>query len=339
MDLNLLWFVLIGFLLAGYAILDGFDLGVGILHLVVPRTDDERRVSLNSIAPLWDGNEVWLVTFGGALFAAFPKAYAAAFSALYLPFMLLLLFLIGRAVAIEFRSKQKHGFWRAYWDFSFSAASALASLLFGVAVGTSIQGLPINAAGDFQGSLLDLVHGYPILIGLLTVALFAMHGAIYLYLKTEGEFQQRLHGWVWRCFGLFLVLYLTATIWTLVYMPSATANFQHHPWLWIVVVLNILAIANIPRAMFKHRPRYAFVSSSATIAALVLLFGAALYPNLVVSTLNPAWTLDIYSAASSQKTLGIMAICALIGMPFVVTYSCIVFWIFRGKVQIGEHSY
>src|SRR5262245_4041243 len=339
MDLNLLWFILLGVLLAGYAVLDGFDLGVGTLHLLLARSDHDRRVMLNTIGPIWDGNEVWLVTFGGALFAAFPEAYAAAFSALYLPFMILLFALIGRAVSIEFRSKQTHAFWRWYWDFSFFGASTLASLLFGVAVGDAIIGIPINERHEFAGTLLDLVRPYPLLIGLLTVALFTMHGAIYTYLKTEGEIQQRAHRHVWRWFGIFMVLYLFATFWTLTQMPSAVRNFRDHPWLWIFAALNVLAIANIPRAMFLGRPGYAFASSSATICALVLLFGAALYPNLVTSSLSPDWSLTIYSAASSQKTLGIMAICAAIGMPFVVTYTLIVFWVFRGKTRVHEHSY
>ncbi|MBX3359760.1 MAG: cytochrome d ubiquinol oxidase subunit II [Phycisphaeraceae bacterium] len=339
MDLHLLWFILLGVLLTGYAILDGFDLGVAMLHLAVGRNDHERRIILNSIGPLWDGNEVWLVTFGGALFAAFPIAYAVSFSAMYIPFMLLLLALIGRGVAIEFRSKQKSRFWRAYWDFSFFGASTLVAFLFGVSVGIAMQGIPIDSSREFVGSLRDLLGVYPVLTGLLTLSVFAMHGSIYLYLRTEGELQERVHRWVWRCFGLFLVTYIVTTIWTLTNVPSATTNFRAHPWLWVFVVLGVLAIANIPRAMFKARPRYAFVSSAATIATLVLLFGAALFPNLVTSSIDPSLHLNIYNSASSQKTLGIMAVCAAIGIPFVLSYTVIVLWIFRGKTRLEDHSY
>lgn len=338
MDLHLFWFVLLGVLLTGYAILDGFDLGVGILHPAA-RRDDERRVFMNAIGPLWDGNEVWLVTFGGALFAAFPRAYAAVFSAFYLPFMLLLFALIFRAVSMEFRSKHEGAAWRRFWDGSFYAASALATFLMGVAVGDSMVGIPIGPDGDFTGGILDLLRPYALLVGVLAVATFAMHGAIYLHLKTEGELQQRLHGWMWRTFGLFLVAYMVVTVVTLVTLPAATRNFVRIPWAWVVVLLNILAVANIPRAIFKGRPFDAFVSSSCTIAALVFLFGVALFPNLIVSSGDPAWSLTITNAASSEKTLAIMRTIAILGMPFVAAYTAVVYWVFRGKVQLGKFSY
>ncbi len=338
MDLNLLWFALLGLLLTGYAVLDGFDLGVGVLHLAA-RGDDERRVMLNAIGPLWDGNEVWLVTFGGALFAAFPEAYATAFSAFYLPFYLLLFALIFRAVSIEFRSKREMRWWRATWDAAFSVASALAALLFGVAVGNSMLGIPIGADREFAGALGDLLRPYSLLVGLFVVAAFAMHGSIFLYLKTEGELQRRVHGWMWRTFGLFLVLYLLTTIVTLVTIPGATRNFREYPILWVVVVLNVLAVANIPRAIWLGRPAYAFASSCATIAAFVFLFGVALFPNLLTSSLSPDFSLTIHNSASSQKTLGIMALIAVLGMPFVLTYTAVIYWTFRGKVELGKFSY
>jgi cytochrome d ubiquinol oxidase subunit II len=338
MDLNLFWFVTLGVLLAGYAILDGFDLGVGILHLGA-RRDEERRVFMNAIGPLWDGNEVWLVTFGGALFAAFPNAYATAFSGFYLAFMGLLFALIFRAVSMEFRSKRESRAWRRFFDYCFCGASTLATLLFGVAVGNCIKGIPIDGSGEYAGTFLDLLGLYPLLVGLFAVAMFAMHGAIYLYLKTTGELQQRIHGWMWRTFGLFLALYLLTTIYSLVQVPNATRNFKDHPWVWVVVLLNVLAIANIPRAIYLGRPMYAFLSSCCSIAAFVFLFGVALYPDLLVSSLNPAWTLDIHNAASSGKTLQIMQIIAFVGMPFVLAYTIIIYWMFRGKVELGKFSY
>src|SRR5262245_24782354 len=205
--LHLVWFALLGVLLAGYAILDGFDLGVGILHLFV-RKDEERRIFMNSIGPLWDGNEVWLVVFGGALFAAFPRAYAAAFSGFYTPFMFILAGLIFRGVSMEFRSKQAWRAWRAFWDIAFCAASTLVTFTFGVLVANCIRGLPLGADGDFvtRVTVLDLLwpgKPYPILVGLFAVATFAMHGSIYLYLKTEGELQRRIHRWMWTAFGIF----------------------------------------------------------------------------------------------------------------------------------------
>ena len=338
MDLNILWFILLGVLLTGYAILDGFDLGVGMVHLAVKK-DDERRILMNSIGPLWDGNEVWLVTFGGALFAAFPQAYATAFSGFYTAFMILLFALIFRAVSMEFRSKHDAPAWRSFWDVSFCAASILATFLFGVAVGNAMRGMPIGPDMEFQGTFLSLLHPYALLVGLLAVATFAMHGSIYLHLKTEGELQKRIQGWMWRTFGFFLVLYILTTMFTLVTVPLATHNFQEHPWVWIVVVLNVLAVANIPRAIFLGRPGYAFASSCATIAALTFLFGVALFPRLIYSSLDPDWSLTIYNAASSHKTLAIMATIAALGMPFVLAYTSVVYWVFRGKVQLGKFSY
>lgn len=338
MDLHVLWFAIIGVLLIGYAILDGFDLGVGILHLCV-RTDHDRRILLNSIGPLWDGNEVWLVTFGGALFAAFPDAYATAFSSFYVAFMALLLGLIFRAVSIEFRSKSEWPPWRIAWDIAFSAASVLTTFLYGLAVGNCMLGLPIGTDREFAGHFTDQLGLYPVMTGLFAVATFAMHGSIYLYLKTEGELQSRVRRWVWRTFAMFVVLYLLVTALTLVQVPAATQNFYRYPWLVAVVVLNVLAIANIPRAMTQGRPMYAFLSSGATIAAFTFLFGVALFPNLMASTLGPENNLTIYNSASSDKTLGIMLVVAILGLPFVISYTAVVYWIFRGKVQLGKFSY
>ncbi len=338
MDLNTLWYVLLGVLLAGYAILDGFDLGVGILHLAA-RNERERRIMLNSIGPIWDGNEVWLVTFGGAMFAAFPNAYATIFSGFYVAFMMLLFALIFRAVSIEFRSKVDSAAWKRFWDYSFFGASVLATFLFGVAAGNALVGISINAEGSFTGSFFDLVRPYPVLIGLLTVFFAAMHGAIYLYLKTEGELQQVVHRWMWRGFGMTLIVYMLATMFTLAEMPQALHNFRDHQWSWAIVVLTVFAFANIPRAIFLGRPFYAFLSSSVTIVALVFLFSFTLYPNLVVSSISPQYDITVFNAASSRKTLGIMAIIALIGMPFVLAYTAAIYWAFRGKVKISEHSY
>jgi cytochrome bd ubiquinol oxidase subunit II len=342
--LTVTWFVLLGVLLIGYAILDGFDLGVGLIHPFVAKGDRERRVVLNSIGPLWDGNEVWLVTFGGALFAAFPNAYATVFSGFYSAFMLLLFALIFRAVSIEFRSKVHNRFWRSIWDWCFFGASGLAALLFGVAGGNLIAGMAINEGGDYTGTMLNQLWSptagaYPLVVGLMTVALFAMHGGIYLYLKTEGELQERTRRAVWSLFGIFLVLYIFATMYTLQAVPNATRNFEDAPWLWIVPVLNVLAIANIPRALSKDKPLYAFLSSSATIAALATLFAAAIFPNFVVSTTDAANSVNIWNARSSEKTLGIMLIIAVIGIPCVLSYTVAIYWTFRGKVKLDSSSY
>src|SRR5436305_6434863 len=327
--LQLTWFVLLGVLMAGYAILDGFDLGVGILHLFA-RGDTERRVFMNSIGPIWDGNEVWLVVLGGGTFAAFPKAYAAAFSGFYLGFMLLLCCLILRGVAMEFRSKRPSRLWRGTWDVAFSAASALATFLFGVVVGDCMQGLPLGADGDFTRplSLSDLLSPYSVLTGLFAVSAFAMHGSIYLYLKTEGQLQARIKGWMWRTFFLFLAAYLVLTAWTLIALTGSAASFTRHSWLWVVPVLNVLAIANVPRAIYQGRPFDAFLSSAAAIAAFTFLFGAALFPNVIVSSDDAAYSLTVSRAASSETTLEIITVVAALGMPFVLAYTATLYWVF-----------
>ena len=338
--LQLLWYILLGLLLAGYAILDGFDLGVGILHPLA-RNDRERRILMNSIGPLWDGNEVWLVVFGGALFAAFPAAYAAAFSGLYLAFMLILFCLIFRGVSMEFRSKHPGTAWRRTWDFAFWASSSSAAFLFGVAVGNCMRGLPLAPDGDFAAPLrvFDLFHVYPVCVGLFAVAAFALHGSIYLLMKTEDDLHRRVVRWTWTAFAAFLALYLLVTTMTILTIPRATANFQTHPWAWIIVLLNMLAIANIPRSIYLRHPLWAFVSSGATIAAFTFLFGMTLFPNLIVSSLNPGDSLTIAKAASTEKTLGIMAIIAALGIPFVLAYTAVVYWVFRGKVVLHDESY
>jgi len=339
MDIHSTWFLLLGMLLAGYAILDGFDLGVGILHLLAP-TDHDRRLFLNSIGPIWDGNEVWLVVFGGALFAAFPEAYATIFSGFYLALIALLFALIFRAVSIEFRSKMQSTAWRKAWDIGFFSASLLASLLFGVAVGDAMLGIPLDARGVFTGQFLDLLHPYALMSGVVVTAMFAMHGSIYLYLKLpDGSTRELVRSWMWHTWGAFLTLYMLGTIYTVARMPRALVNFERFPWAPSVVLISVLAIANIPRTVYTGKPVQAFASSTIAIASLVALFGLALYPNLVTASNNPQYSLTVFNAASSPGTLKTMLIFALVGMPFVLVYSAVVYRTFKGRVRLGDHSY
>jgi cytochrome d ubiquinol oxidase subunit II len=338
LDLNTVWFVLIGVLFTGYAMLDGFDLGIGALHLFT-REDAERRVLLNSIGPVWDGNEVWLVTGGGALFAAFPSVYATVFSGFYLAFMLLLASLIFRAVAIEFRSKQPMQWWRQMWDVSFSAGSILSSLLIGVALGNLAWGVPIDERGEFAGSFLGLLTPYPLLIGVTTVALFMMHGAIYGVMKTEGALHHKLRRWAMNCIIAFVICAVTTTMATLLYVPHIAARVRENPWLFSIVLANMLAIANIPREFHHRRDWLAFLSSCAAMLTLMILFGLNQYPYMVYSQPDPSHSLTIYNAASSAKTLGIMLIIAIIGIPIVLAYTVSIYWIFRGKVKLDRMSY
>ncbi len=338
LDLPTVWFVLVGVLFTGYAMLDGFDLGIGALHLFT-KTDEERRLMLNSIGPVWDGNEVWLVTGGGALFAAFPEVYATVFSGFYLAFVLLLVALIFRAVAIEFRSKQPMRWWRQMWDVSFAAGSVLSSFLIGVAMGNIAWGVPLDERHEFAGSFLGLLHPYALLLGVTTVALFMMHGAIYALMKTEGPLHEKLRGWINHTIIFFIICYAVTTMATLLYVPHMAARVRAHPWLFSVALLNMLAIANIPREIHHGRPGWAFVSSCVAMAALMGLFGLEMYPHLVLSNPEPAHSLTIYNAASSPRTLAIMLTIALIGLPVVLAYTISIYWIFRGKVKLTPMSY
>ncbi|MCC9641722.1 cytochrome d ubiquinol oxidase subunit II [Rhodopirellula sp. JC740] len=337
--LTFIWFVLLGVLLCGYAILDGFDLGVGILHPFLAKDDRERRLVMNSIGPLWDGNEVWLVTFGGALFAAFPVAYATVFSSFYTAFFLLLTCLIGRAVSLEFRSKVHSNAWRRIWDTGFFLSSTCAALLLGIAGGNVMQGMQLGAKYQYQGSLLEQLSWYPLMVGLLTVALFALHGCIYLYLKTEHELQQRAKASITPLFYAFALLYAIVTLATWWHVPHATENIANYPVLWIVPILNALAVLNIPRAMHLGKPGYAFFSSTMVILALASLFSVAIYPNFMLSTIDPEFSITLQNARSSQNTLQTMLIIAGLGMPCVLSYTVIIYWIFRGKVRLEPNSY
>jgi cytochrome d ubiquinol oxidase subunit II len=338
LDLNTTWFILVGVLFTGYAMLDGFDLGIGALHLFANK-DDERRIMLNAIGPVWDGNEVWLVTAGGALFAAFPNVYATVFSGFYLAFYLLLAALIFRAVAIEFRSKQPMRWWRQMWDIGFAGGSIVSSLLMGVALGNIAWGVPVDANGEFAGTFLGLLTPYPLLVGVTTVALFMMHGAIYGVMKTEGELHDKLRVWAMRCISFFVICAVTLTMATLLYVPHMADRVRANPWLFSIALANMLAIANIPREFHRNRDWLAFLSSCGTIITLMMLFGLNLFPNLVYSQPFPENSLNIHNAASSPKTLGIMLVIACIGVPVVIAYTVSIYWIFRGKVKLDRMSY
>lgn len=338
LDLQTIWFLLIGALLSGYAILDGFDLGTGALHLFA-RGDQNRRIFINAIGPVWDGNEVWLVTGGGALFAAFPDVYAASFSGFYSAFMLLLCALIFRAVAIEFRSKNAGERWRRNWDIAFSISSIFIAFLMGVAIGNLVEGVPLNANREFAYSLLDMLNPYGMLVGITTVALFMMHAAIYLAMKTSGDLQKQVRGWINNAIIFFLICYATTTMATLVFFPHMAEPFKQHPWLFLFALLNMLAIANIPREIHRGKDFFAFLSSCAGIGALLFLFALGTYPNLLIASTDTKYSLTIYSAASSAGTLTTMLYFAVIGIPFVVAYTLSIYYIFRGKVKIDEMSY
>jgi cytochrome d ubiquinol oxidase subunit II len=339
MDLNTAWFLLVGILLTGYAVLDGFDLGTGPLLLCV-KSDHERRIFLNAIGPIWNGNEVWLVTGGGALFAAFPQVYATVFSGFYDAFMLLLAALIFRAVAIEFRSRRSGARWRTTWDVVFAISSALSALLLGVAFGNIVWGIPLDSAREFQGNLLALLHPYALFTGFTALVLFIMHANVYLALKTEGPLQEKLMSWTRLTVPGYLTCFVALNVMTFLACHHIVAAFQQRPLiLGLIFLVGLLVTFNILRQIRKKRPGRAFASSCTALLLHFLLFGAAVYPNLVFSTPNHAYDLNIYNSASTEKTLGFMFVVAIIGVPIVLTYTITVYYIFRGKVVLTEESY
>jgi len=338
-ELEFIWFTVFVILATAYAVLDGFDLGVGMLHLFSTK-DEERRLMLNSIGPVWDGNEVWLVTAGGALFAGFPDVYATLCSAFYIPIMLLLTGLIFRAVAIEVRSKQPMAWWRWTWDILFSFASFVIALGLGVVMGNLIRGIPLNEYKEFTGDFFHLLDPYSILIGIFAAALFFMHGSIYILMKTEGALHDKMRAWVNPSIIFFIICYAVATMATLIYLPHMTESIKDRPIFFLVALLNMLAIANIPREIQQGRDGMAFISSCANIFFLMALYAVGTYPNAVRAINNPeSLSLTIYNSASSPATLEILLLIALIGIPMVVAYTFGIYWVFHGKVKLDSTSY
>jgi len=337
-DYPTLWFLLLGGVFTGYAILDGFDLGAGAWHLFFKK-EKSRRIALNAVGPVWDGNEVWLVIGGGALFAGFPIVYAVVFSAMYIPFMLFLLFLIFRAVSIEFRSKEEMKWWRNTWDVSYSVSSIMLAILLGVVLGNVLQGFPLGENFSFQGTWLAFVNPYAILVGLTTLALFMMHGAIYLIMKTEGRLYAKIRRLLRGAIIFFIIAFGITTLYTLIYLPHLSDRFKESPWLFMIPLAAFLSIANIPRLVSKQKYWHAFVFSSITVSLLLILVAIELYPAVILSTIDEAYTITVYNAASSEKSLGIMLTIAAIGIPLVATYTFFVYRVFRGKVELDESSY
>lgn len=230
------------------------------------------------------------------------------------------------------------GWWRTAWDWSFSLSSLLCSLLIGVVIGNIALGVPLDANHDYAGTFLDLLNPYALLVGVTTVALFMMHGCIYVIMKSEGELNRRARGWVYNTIIFFIMCYFLTTVSTLLYAPRMGIPFKEHPWLGILAIANMLAVANIPREIFHGREFRAFLSSSASVVLLMAVFGAGMFPDLVASH-DPANSLNLYNAASSQTTLAIMLVIALLGVPLVLTYTVCIYWVFRGKVKLDAHSY
>jgi cytochrome bd ubiquinol oxidase subunit II len=338
MDLNIIWFLLITVVFAGYAILDGFDLGVGALHLFI-KDDTERRLNMNAIGPVWDGNEVWLLTGGGALFAAFPVVYASVFSGFYLALMLLLFALIARAVSFEFRGKVDSPSWRKVWDYSFSLGSILPAVLFGVAFGNILRGIPLDTNGYYTGSFFDLLNPYAVLIGLLSLSMFVMHGAIYMTMKLDGEARERRIKIASTFWIITLVLYMFATFATFFVSSFLFIGTLKNGLTWIFLILLFGSILYIPVALKGKKFLPAMISSSLMIASMFTIAAISLFPRLVPASNDLALSLTIYNASSTPLTLKTMLIIALIGMPIVIGYTIFIYRVFKGKVELNKESY
>ncbi len=324
--LQIVWLLLIGVLLIGYAILDGFDLGVGCWHLLAKKGEERSRF-IRAIEPFWDGNEVWLLTGGGALFAAFPPVYATVFSGFYLALMLVLVGLIFRAVAINYRNKVSDSQWVVAWDFAFAIGSFLPSLLYAVAVGNLLRGLSLNASGDYTGGFFALLNPYALLVGGVGLAMFAVHGALYLAVKTEGETQRRVRVWAARAWMAYVPLFLAAAAWT------ASCYLRNGVVVPVFLALAaVIALALIRRFNSRGEDLKAFLASCAGIALVMLAVVAVLFPNLVVASNDATLSLSIYNSSSSLLTLKTMLVMALLGMPVVIGYTIFIHRIFKGKV-------
>ncbi len=338
MTLQTIWFLLIGLLLIIYAILDGFDLGTGFWSFFV-KEDREKRILLNSVGPTWDGNEVWLLTGGGALFAAFPQVYATVFSGFYLALMLVLFSLIFRAVSMEYRSKDESTTWRGGWDLAFSLGSPLPALLFGVALGNVMRGVPMDAHHTFTGTFFTLLNPYALVIGLTGFAMLLMHGGLWIWMKTEGDLSRRGLGWAKASWVALIVLFVVATAMTFAMEKHLTANFMAHPVLWIVPVLAVVFMVMTRVCMGKGHEFRTFLWSALTIAGLMGIVGVSLYPTILPAIGHPELSLTISNASSSQRTLGWMLGMALLGTPLVLFYQGWAYKQFSGKVQFDEEGY
>jgi len=341
MGLPEIWFVLVGVLLAGYAVFDGFDLGVGTLYPFLGRTEEDKAVMRRAVGPVWDGNEVWLLTGGGALFAAFPAVYATVFSGFYIALMLLLFALIFRAASLEFRSVDPE--WKKLWDWSFFLGSAIPSLLFGVAVGNIIRGLPLTAEGEFiagggapvfLGNLVAALNPYSLIIGVLGLAWIILHGSAWLSLKTTGDLHARATRVRSKMLVVFALLLAGATGATALLVPEAFEKGTGSPAGWLFVALAIAGIAVVAMGASRGGDRMSFYGSALAGASMVGIWAASIFPALVPST-GVGEALTVSNAASSPLTLTTMLIIAGIGVPLVLLYVFIIYRTYAGRIDMS----
>ncbi|WP_335932456.1 cytochrome d ubiquinol oxidase subunit II [Streptomyces sp. PTD5-9] len=324
MELHDVWFVLIAVLWTGYFFLEGFDFGIGVLTKLLARDRKERRVLINTIGPVWDGNEVWLLTAGGATFAAFPEWYATLFSGFYLPLLLILVCLIVRGVAFEYRSKRPEERWQTNWERAIFWTSLIPALLWGVAFGNIVRGVKIDAGKEYVGDFWDLLNPYAILGGLVTLTLFTFHGAVFAGLKTVGDIRHRARALALKLGAVTAVLALGFLVWT--------QADRGNGWSLAAMIVAVLALLAAIGAIAKGREGWSFAFSGVTIAAAVAMLFLTLFPNVMPSSLNDAWSLTVTNASSSPYTLKIMTWCAGIATPLVLLYQGWTYWVFRKRI-------
>jgi cytochrome d ubiquinol oxidase subunit II len=327
--LQVLWFALIAVLWIGYFVLEGFDFGVGTLLPFLAKDDTDRRVLITTIGPVWDGNEVWLLTAGGATFAAFPGWYATLFSGFYLALFLILVSLIVRGVAFEYRGKHDSARWRAWWDRAIFVGSAAPALLWGVAFANIVHGVPIDRHGEYTGTLFTLLNPYALVGGLMSLAVFTLHGAIYLSLKTKGELLERSRAAARRLSVVAAALVFAFLLWT--YLNAVSAHARGIVPGVIPLTALGLAIA-VPFLVRSARDGWAFASTAVTIALVTLTIFLNLYPRVLVSSTSKAFDLTIWSTSSTHYTLVVMTIVAFLFTPIVLVYQGWTYYVFRHRV-------
>ncbi|NTW93811.1 MAG: cytochrome d ubiquinol oxidase subunit II [Chlorobiaceae bacterium] len=329
MDLQTIWFILVTVLFTGFFVLEGFDFGVGILHPFMSSDDRERRAVINTIGPFWDGNEVWLITAGGAMFAAFPEWYATLFSGFYPALLLMLVALIMRGVAFEFRSKHDNPAWRSFWDWSIFAGSAIPALLWGVALANFIRGVPIDQSMNYAGGFFNLLNPYALVCGLASLCIFTLHGAVFLTLKTTGILRERAMNLAKKVWAPATLLSLAFTIYTFI-ETDLFRRLGLNPG--IIPVFSVLALLSVIVLLRRNASGWAFAMTAVAIAFSTVTIFMGLFPRVLVSSLNPEWSLTIYNSSSSDYTLGIMTIVAAIFVPIVLVYQGWSYWVFRQRV-------
>ena len=325
LNLETLWFVLIAVLWIGFFFLEGFDFGVGILLPFLGKDDEDRRVMINTIGPIWDANEVWLITAGGAMFAAFPEWYATMFSGFYLAFFLLLVALIMRGVAFEYRSKHPSSAWRAMWDWAIFVGSSVPALLFGVTFGNLVRGLEIDAAGEYVGGFWALLNPYSLAMGVAAIALFTLHGALFLSMKSKGGVYDRALEVVKPLSIAATAVMAVVMIWSYVQADSGSV-----PGLLPVAATVFLGV--VVWLTYSKLFPWAFTFTGLTIVTVVAAIFVGMYPNVMTSTIDPAYSLTVFNASSTTLTLQIMSVVALIFLPIVLGYQTWSYWVFRKRV-------